>query len=121
MKDYITDQTLQEDTYEQEEEYLEHLHHNPSCTSGLQPGWEMSYPDALGIFIAYASGFATKEQLKNSFIKFDFRTNKQEVVDSKFFRKDIMVLAEIYRDIDMKQLLRKEKAEKQKKHPIAYV
>jgi len=109
LQEYLAhfDQDIQDEVMA----FYHHLHYNRSCTSDFLPGWEINYPTILGTFLGYAAGFTTKKELKNSFLRYNCRTDEQEVVDSCFFRKDIMILANIYMDIHMKRKARRKKAE----------
>lgn len=85
--------------------FYKHIYHN-FVSVHFRMGGPHLYPLILLNFLNYACGGSTKQELKNSFVKICLPGPTTEVIDSMYFRKDIVALEETFHEIFMKQQTR---------------
>lgn len=93
--------------------FYNNIYHNFVSVSFCMGGY-LNHPDSLIAFICYAEGKITLEQLKSTFIEINLFTKSIKIVDSKFFRQDMIKLATIYYQIICKRKERLNKCLMQK-------
>lgn len=93
--------------------FYNYIYHNFVSVSFSMGGY-LNHPDSLVAFICYAQGECTLEYLKSTFIEISLFTQSIKIVDSRFFRQDMIKLSTIYHQIWCKRKERLDKCLKQK-------
>lgn len=93
--------------------FYNYIYHNFISVSFSMGGY-LTHPDSLVAFICYAEGEITLEHLKSTFIEISLFTQSVKIVDSRFFRQDMIKLSTIYHQIWCKRKERLNKCLMQK-------
>lgn len=85
--------------------FYHHIQHR-MVSVHFEMGGFVTYPQAIGMFILWANGLCTLQELKGSIVRVSLIRNAVEPVDSVYFRRDMIRIYNLYNEIRRKKAKR---------------